>query len=259
MRYLSILLSFFLASNAIAQCEPDFDFGTAEWGASPDASVGEQFDTAYVDVPYFDVFHVLVPTDASAIDPMFTLPLDSVILVNVMLVDTVSLDTLTLEEVGLDIICNNQGSSPNPCTLISGDQYCASLEGTPTTGGVFQMTLEVQAWVTVFGVGVAQPYVFSGYILDIVGESSTNGIASGTSQNWLMYPNPVDEQLTLQGLNAQSIVRVFNLAGQEMNLSPIQQTGVVCTLSTSNWPEGIYFVVAENSENVITQRLLVQH
>jgi hypothetical protein len=259
MRYLSILLSFFLTSSAIAQCEPDFDFGTAEWGASPDPAVGEQFDTAYVDVPYFDVFHVLVPTDASAIDPMFTLPLDSVILVNVMLVDTVSLDTLSLEEVGLDIICNNQGSSPNPCTLISGDQYCASLEGTPTTGGVYQMTLEVQAWVTVFGVGVAQPYVFSGYILDIVGESSTNGIATESSQDWLMYPNPVDEQLTLQGLPAQSIVRVFNLAGQEMNLSPNQQMGVVRTLSTVDWTEGIYFVVAESSESVMTQRLLVQH
>jgi len=259
MRYLSILLSFVLASSAIAQCEPDFDFGTAEWGASPDPAAGEQFDTAYVDVPYFDVFHVLVPTDASAIDPMFTLPLDSVILVNVMLVDTVSLDTLSLQDVGLDIICNNQESSPNPCTLISGDQYCASLEGTPTTGGVFQMTLEVQAWVTVFGVGVAQPYVFSGYILDIVGESSTNGVAAATSQNWMMYPNPVDEQLTLQGLSAQSIVRVFNLAGQEMQVVSNQQAGAFRSLSTTDWPEGIYFVVAESSENVMTQRLLVQH
>ena len=42
-------------------------------GSVSDASLGEQFDTAYVDVPYADVFHVLVPTDASAIDPMFQL------------------------------------------------------------------------------------------------------------------------------------------------------------------------------------------
>jgi hypothetical protein len=121
------------------------------------------------------------------------------------------------------------------------------------------MTLEVQAWVTVFGVGVAQPYVFSGYILDIVGESSTNGVAAATSQNWMMYPNPVDEQLTLQGLSAQSIVRVFNLAGQEMQVVSNQQAGAFRLLSTTDWPEGIYFVVAESSENVMTQRLLVQH
>jgi len=259
MRYLSIFLSFVLASSAVAQCEPDFDFGTAEWGASPDPAAGEQFDTAYVDVPYFDVFHVLVPTDASAIDPMFTLPLDSVILVNVMLVDTVSLDTLSLQDVGLDIICNNQESSPNPCTLISGDQYCASLEGTPTTGGVFQMTLEVQAWVTVFGVGVAQPYVFSGYILDIVGESSSNGIAEDNAENWTLFPNPADDQLTLKGLPTNSFIRVFNIAGQEMQVQADLKSGTQRTISTSNWTEGIYFVVAESTHEVVTQRLVVQH
>jgi hypothetical protein len=259
MRYLSILLSFVLTSSAIAQCEPDFDFGTAEWGASPDPSAGQQFDTAYVDVPYFDVFHVLVPTDASAIDPMFTLPLDSVILVNVTLVDTMTLETLGLPDVGLDIVCNNQGSSPNPCTLISGDQYCASLEGTPTTGGVYQMTLEVEAWVTVFGVGVAQPYVFSGYVLDIVGESSSNGIAEDNAENWTLFPNPADDQLTLQGLPANAFIRVFNIAGQEVQVQADLKSGTQRTISTSNWAEGIYFVVAESAHEVVTQRLVVQH
>ena len=56
-----------------------------------------------------------------------------------------------MTDVGLDIICNNLESSPNPCTLIAGDQYCASLEGTPTNGGVYQMTLEVEAWANCFG------------------------------------------------------------------------------------------------------------
>ena len=86
-----------------------------------------------MDVPYADVFHVFVPTtDASAIDPMFQLPLDSVILTEVVLTDTVTLEQYTLEDIGLEIICNNMGSSPDPCTLIAGAQYCASLEGTPT-------------------------------------------------------------------------------------------------------------------------------
>ena len=170
----------FCSTQSFAQCEPDFDFGEAEWGAAPDATAGEQFDTAYVDTPYADIFHVLVPTDASAIDPLFALPLDSVVLVTTVLTDTITLAQISLEDIGLEIVCNNLGSSPNPCTLISGDQYCASIEGTPTSPGVYQMTLQVEAFVTVFGVPVAQPYEFSGYILDVVGEDNSNDITEST-------------------------------------------------------------------------------
>jgi len=120
------------------------------------------------------------------------------------------------------------------------------------------MTLEVEAWVTVFGVGLAQPYVFSGYILDIIGES-TNGIAQAHTSDWIMYPNPVDDQLTLQDLPTESIIRIFNIAGQEMQLGSIQQSGAYRSLSTTNWAEGIYFVVAESAQQVVTQRLVVQH
>ena len=151
MRYLTTLLLSLFSITLFAQCDADFDFGEAEWGASPDANAGEQFDTAYVDVPYADVFHVLVPTDASAIDPTFPLPLDSVLLVGVTLIDTVTLETFTLTDVGLDIICNNLESSPNPCTLIAGDQYCASLEGTPTNWRSLSNDLRSGSLGTVFG------------------------------------------------------------------------------------------------------------
>ena len=244
-------------SWASAQCEPDFDFGEAEWGASPDASVGEQFDTAYVDIPYADVFHVLVPTDASAIDPMFQLPLDSVILVDVTLTDTTTLETYTLEDIGLEIVCNNLGSSPNPCTLIAGAQYCASLEGTPTSGGVYQMSLDVQAWVTVFGVGVAQPYAFAGYILDVVGESS-NGVQVAETATWKAYPNPVQDQLIVETPSADALIQVHNLAGQAMPLLTSVQSNRV-TIQTSHWPNGLYFVSHQDPTGMSTRRVVVQH
>ena len=215
MRIFSFLAALLLSMAATAQCEPDFDFGTAEWGASPDASVGEQFDTAFVDVPYADVFHVLVPTDASAIDPMFQLPLDSVILTSVVLTDTTSLEQYSLEDIGLEIVCNNLGSSPNPCTLIAGAQYCASLEGTPTSGGVFQMSLDVEAWVTVFGVGVAQPYSFAGYILDVIGESTID-VSDVMAAEWNVFLNPANDVLTIEKSSADAWVKVFNIAGQEI-------------------------------------------
>ena len=143
IRPLLLSTAILFSSISFGQCDPDFDFGKSLWGASPDPSVGEQFDVGYVNQSYSDVFHVLVPTDASAIDPTFTLPLDSVVLVSTTLIDVTTQASVSLEDIGLSIVCNNLGTSPNPCTLLAGGQYCASLEGTPTTAGVYEMSLEV--------------------------------------------------------------------------------------------------------------------
>jgi hypothetical protein len=257
MKYFTLFVAMCALLAGQAQCEPDFDFGESEWGASPDASVGEQFDTAYVNVPYADVFHVLVPTDASAIDPMFQLPLDSVILTDVILTDTVTLEQYTLADIGLEIVCNNLGSSPDPCTLIAGAQYCASLEGTPTAGGVFQMSLDVAAWVTVFGVGVAQPYSFAGYILDVLGEP-INHVGDMQANDWSVYPNPANEILTVQKASPDAWVEVYNVAGQTMPVSSNQATSHA-VLETASWTNGLYFVLHHDAAGTTTQRVVVQH
>lgn len=260
MKHVVLFVFSLLSLAAVAQCEPDFDFGDAEWGASPDPSVGDQFDTAYVDVPYADVFHVLVPTDASAIDPMFTLPLDSVILLNVTLIDTVTSETMGLEDIGLEIVCNNLGSSPDPCTLISGAQYCASLEGTPTTGGVFQMSLDVNAFVTVFGVAVAQPYQFNGYILDVIGESSGNNVAESPSDIlWKLFPNPANDVLEIQGLPADAKIEIFSVSGQLITAEESSMRGLNRTFETSSWTPGLYFVVSTTEHGVQSQRIVIEH
>ena len=152
-----------------SQCEPDFDFSGLEWGLSPDASLGEQFDTAYLGVPYSDVFHMLVPTTTSPFAFSFSLMLDSLLLSEVTLTDTLTLEQFSLEDIGLDILCNNLGSSPNPCSWLPDQQYCASLEGTPTIAGVFQMSLDVDVWATIFG-PTSAPYSFDGYIFEVLQE-----------------------------------------------------------------------------------------
>ncbi len=249
----------FASTSSWGQCEADFDFGEALWGASPDASIGEQFDTAFVDTPYMDVFHVLVPTDASAIDPAFDLPLDSVVLVSTTLVDTISLATLDLEEVGLSVVCNNLGTSPDPCTFISGEQYCASLEGTPAVAGVFQMTLNVQAYVTVFGIAVAQPYQFTGYILDIVGENIPDDVSEASEVNQIeLYPNPTDGIFNVGNLTESGVVVVRDMAGRIMDQRMISPGGTM-TIDSYGWTSGIYFVKVETTSYHYTSRLVVKH
>ena len=199
----------------------------------------------------------MVPTDASAIDPLFQLPLDSVILTEVILTDTVTLEQYTLADIGLEIVCNNLGSSPDPCTLMAGAQYCASLEGTPTAGGVFQMSLNVAAWVTVFGVGVAQPYSFAGYILDVIGEP-INQVGDLQANDWSVYPNPANDVLTVQKASPDAWVEVYNVAGQTMPISSNQTTSHV-QLETASWTNGLYFVVHQNVTGTSTRRVVVQH
>tara|TARA_Y100000385_G_scaffold196333_1_gene203292 strand:- start:1336 stop:2121 length:786 start_codon:yes stop_codon:yes gene_type:complete len=247
----------FCSTQAFAQCEPDFDFGEAEWGASPDATAGEQFDTAYVFTPYADVFHVLVPTDASAIDPLFALPLDSVVLMSTILVDTVSQQTIALEDIGLEIVCNNLGSSPNPCTLISGEQYCASLEGTPTLAGVYQMTLMVEAYVTVFGVPVAQPYEFSGYVLDVL--NIPFGINDFNSKAWNAFPNPTSDYFNLSALPQFGTLLVSDLSGRTMIERQLNSIPANTRIDSRQWANGMYLVQVQSGGTRSVKQLLIQH
>ena len=256
---LAISLMMVSAITSNAQCEPDFDFGEAEWGASPDPSVGDQFDTAYVDTPYADIFHVLVPTDASAIDPLFALPLDSVVLLTTVLTDTTTLEVVSLTDIGLDIVCNNLGGSPDPCTLISGAQYCASIEGTPSTAGVYQMTLQVEAFVTVFGVPVAQPYEFSGYILDVIGENTPDGISEVNTTQWNVYPNPATDQFSITGLPSMGALIISDLSGRIMSDYELRNVPANGVFDAYDWSNGMYVVHVVSDGKRSTKRLLIQH
>lgn len=242
-----------------AQCIADFDFGDADFGASPDASLGEQFDTAYVDMAYADVFHVLVPIDASAIDPAFQLPIDSIILETATLVaDSGAGAVMNFADVGLDIVCNNGGVSPNACTFLGGGQYCADLVGTPTLAGVYTMSLQVQAWVTVFGIGVPQPYVFDGYVLTIIGE--TSAVTEESDVAFSVYPNPSDDfvQFQLPSGTAEAFMEVLDISGRTVQERRIATPGVQ-RIDVSGFPEGIYFVTVATHGAKWTERIVVSH
>ena len=155
-------------SNILAcDVEPELDLGN--WGYFPDPSLGQQFDTVLVGVPYSDVFTVVVPNTASAIDPMFQLPLDSIEILDIQLINEETGGIGLLGDIGIQTTCNNLNTSNSECTFLSGGQYCLTLEGIATDPGTYSMTMNLDAWVTVFGVGVAQPYTIDGYTLVVEG------------------------------------------------------------------------------------------
>ena len=66
-----------------------------------------------------------------------------------MLVDlSDTLSTTTLGAVGLQVNCNNNGDSGNACSFLGGNQYCASITGTPVVQGSYRVDIYVNGWVT---------------------------------------------------------------------------------------------------------------
>lgn len=167
------------ASLASAQCVADFDFGTATLGVSPNPELGEQFEPGVIGLPYEDILHILLPQYVLDIDSTLpfspTTPLDSASLSNIVLVDlSDTLVTTTLDAVGLQVNCNNNGDSGSPCSFMGGNQYCASLTGTPTVAGSYRVDIYVNGWVTVFGLPFSQEEVFGSFILDLGVEGCTD-------------------------------------------------------------------------------------
>ena len=77
-----------------------------------------------------------------------------------------TLTSYTLEEMGLQVVCNNNGDSNNPCSFHGGNQYCASLEGTPTMSGNFRADITVKGWTLVFGFPFGQEQLFGSLFVD---------------------------------------------------------------------------------------------
>ena len=151
-KFYSFLLAVAISSTAFGQCVSDFDFGEESFGVSPDPSLGENFVSGVVGQEYMDVIHILIPNFASDVDEAYppTLPIDSINLIEVVMTDIVTNEEYTPEELGLMVVCNNNGDSPDPCMFMGGLQYCASIQGTPTIPGMYKIDLLVLGWLTIF-------------------------------------------------------------------------------------------------------------
>lgn len=164
---------------SFSQCDIDYDFGDAEFGVSPDPIVGESFLDGMLDEPYFDVLHILIPATAAGIDSTYppTLPVDSVIVLQdaidgngvysgVVFRDVDTDEVFHAGDIGLEIVLNNNGDSPNENTFLGGMQYCAAIQGTPDRAGLYSMSIDIEAWATIFTPFNA-PFTFEDFSLRV--------------------------------------------------------------------------------------------
>ena len=174
---LSLAAVFAVLTSGLAQvCEADFVFPDGvTFGLSPDPLIGETFEDGYLGELYADTLHILVPTSADDLVGI-PVPVDSVVVQNISLIGE-SGEALLISEVGLELTPNNNGDSGNPYTFLGGEQYCATLTGTPDTTGFFFASIDVLGWASLFGNSISQEVAFEGYSLTLILEGCTDPMA----------------------------------------------------------------------------------
>lgn len=219
-------------SNATAQCTPDItdpapNYADSTFGAWPDTVVN--FGPAEVGVAYTQELQFKVPSDAGDIDPDYAgIPIDSftVVAVNGM-------------PAGLTYACNIAS-----CTFNGGTVGCALISGTCSATGVYPVTIDVTAYLEIFGSTVPTDYTFEGYRI-VVG---TAGTIEAIINPINIHPNPANEKITLSGLNEQmkiSSVSITNMEGKVMK--NVTVTSSTMDVNLEGFESGVYFIVVNHA------------
>jgi len=265
-KYLLFITLFILTNLAISQCSSDYDFGDGvDFGVSPNPALGEEFAQGVVGEVYSEIIHMLIPTDAGDINENLAGSIiDSLELTNVSIL--IGADNVLISTIGLDVECNNNGDSTNPCLFLGGNQYCAAITGTPTQAGDFPLTINVVGHVFITGVGSqAIPYFFDQYVLHIDGEGAVS-ISEKTVYPSLSMeqniPNPFKGKSVINFVTNQSgstdfIVR--NLLGEIVFNEKIRATrgNNSYVFNSDELNSGIYMYSLDINGSKVTKRMVI--
>ena len=80
--------------------------------------------------------------------------------------DTVTQEQFFADEIGLEVLFNNNGDSGNANSFLGGEQYCAAIQGAPNRSGIYRISIDIQAWATIFTPFNA-PYTFDNFTLRV--------------------------------------------------------------------------------------------
>jgi len=233
-----------------AQCTPDPLFADSVFGVWPDTTM--DFMSGEEGVFYSDTLNLIVPTDAGEINSAYA----------GFVIDSVQFTGIDNLPPGLSVNCNSQ--TTGPCTYLSSVLGCGLIEGTPTTAGTYNMTLNVLAYATVFGVSIPVAQSFPGYTIVVAPAGSTGindvNVGLGQVQN---VPNPFSQrtniEFTLQR-GTSTTVKVFNLLGEEVWRSEVAgRTGLNrVSFEPAQLMDGIYLYKVEAGANAFTGRMVLR-
>ncbi len=244
MKRLLLLLAITFVSvlSANAQCVPDPAY--TEPGIYPDSATG--FASACVDELYEQVVTNIVPVDTTVeIIPGFptTLDFDSIVIVN-----------FTGLPASMTYACS---TTLGGCSFAGGEAGCVLISGTPTAAEVGTHNPVITVDVYVGGsTTAASTQDIDWYVIEVLPAGScTAGIEDQSTASLNLYPNPTENELTLDGLNSTSSISIVSMNGQVMNsYSNINSESF--EMNVSNLDSGIYFVKIDNATSSETIRFV---
>ena len=130
-----ILITFCLFNFifSYSQCTPDPTFSDSSFGVWPTPQTN--FPNGDIGVFYDEVVYFKVPRDAGNIDSVYA----------GQLIDSIILSSVTNLPPGLTYQCDIPS-----CTWNYDSVGCASISGTPTTNGSYQISLDATVWTEIF-------------------------------------------------------------------------------------------------------------
>lgn len=245
-----IILSTILISVlfSYSQCTPDSIYADSTFGVWPTPQTN--FPSGDIGVQYYEIVNFKVPRDAGAIDSAAA----------GTYIDSIVLTSITNLPPGLSYECDNLS-----CSWRYDSLGCASLSGTPTTNGSYQISLDATVWTQLFFTPFPIPYSFDGYVINI-GNTGINFIDIDESilelQNAI--PNPSNEFTKIQFTSHKSeniSFQITNLLGEVIYRDRLLSNRGVNNISvnTLNFSEGIYIYSINNSTTKSSKRLVVNH
>jgi hypothetical protein len=245
-----IIITFCLFSFSFthSQCVPDPIYADSTFGVWPTPQTN--FSDGDIGVFYDEVVYFKVPRDAGNIDSLYA----------GQLIDSIILSSVTNLPPGLSFQCDIPS-----CTWNFDSVGCASISGTPTTNGSYQISLDATVWTEIFLTPFPVPYSFNGYAINI-GPTSTNSLSTGFSNLTLEnpIPNPSNNSTNIgfKSLNSENIsFEITNLIGevilQYYFISNVGMNNI--SVNTSIYTNGVYLYSISNGLARSTKRLIVHH
>jgi hypothetical protein len=239
-----LLLSFAVATiaamNVQAQsCTPNAQYADSTYGVWPDTTTN--FPPATQNVAYSTDLNFKVPAEVPAsLDPTFAgAPIEGFVVTNVVGLP-----------VGYDYACN-----VSSCEYPGGANGCANVFGTTATAGVYNVTIQITATVTVpiLG-GVDQDVEFTGYKI-VVG---TAGTIEQVIAPIVVSPNPANDEIKVEGISASmkaSKVEITNIEGKVVASKEVSNSSNF-NFDLAGMKAGIYFVNVTHASGVETVKFI---
>ncbi|MEP7129081.1 MAG: T9SS type A sorting domain-containing protein [Chitinophagales bacterium] len=149
--------------------------------------------------------------------------------------------------------------NPSTCAFKGDSVGCVRIQGTPTTEGVYPLTINALVYFTPVA---SIPVDFTGYQITISNTIGIPGLQTNRFDVGQNQPNPANSktQLFVNLMHGGPIqVKVSNVIGNEVYRTSITGHAGVNTVSldVSKYKAGVYFYSISDDKNSITKRMVV--